>query len=132
MNSKLLINTALFGVVFGALNSFGIISENYEWIFWFGFLIFCAFMLKRKLKKDFLIQGIATGFVFSVLVYVTQSLLIENYCIVHPDYVKQVRELSSTISISGYMMFSGLIISAIYAVAAGAFSLGLVKFSKRN
>ena len=132
MNTKLITNLSLFGVLFGVMTSFGFIGQQFEWIGWMLFLVIAAILISKKQATQKFLNGAVAGFIFAVLFYVVQTLLLSTYLQNHPEYESQIKELAKDISPASFMIFSGMLLSTLYAAAVGLSVVGWYKFGKNE
>ena len=130
MNTKLITNLGLFGVMFGAMTSFGLIAQQFEWVGWILYLVIAVLLISRQNTDKKILNGAIAGFIFAALFYTVQTLLLSSYIESHPEYETHIKNLSKEISPASFMIFSGMIISTLYAVAVGLCVAGWAKFNK--
>jgi hypothetical protein len=131
MNIKLVGNLGLFGVLFGALSSFGYVNQ-FEWVGWLVFLVLAPVLIRSQQKEKLFLPGAVAGFLFAFAFYAMQLILMTTYTQTHPDFLRQVQELSRDLTPQSFMIFSGMIFAAIYGVVTGLFTIGLQKFSRHE
>ncbi len=131
MNTKLITNLGLFGIMFGAMTSFGLITQQFEWVGWMLYLVIAVLLINRQKSDKKIMDGALAGFIFAALFYTMQTLLLSSYLQCHPEYEVEIIALSKDISPASFMIFSGMIVSALYAIAVGLCVLGWAKFVKK-
>lgn len=130
MNSKLILNLSLFGVLFGALSSFGYLNQ-FEWTGWLLFLILATIIIGKRQKEQPFLHAALSGFSFAFLFYAVQILLMSTYVQTHPDFLPQVHELSKDLAPQSFMIFSGMIFSTLFAIVSGLFTYGFRMFTRK-
>ncbi len=109
------------------MSSFGLLGQN-EWIGWLLFLILASVLISKRQREQQFLHGALAGFAFSALLYATQTFLLQTYIQTHSEFIGQVKELSKDISPASFMMFSGMIFSAVFGLVVGMFTLGMTRF----
>ena len=57
MNTKLIINLGIFGILFGAMTSLGLAGQQFEWVGWMLFLMIAVLLINKKLSEQKFLNG---------------------------------------------------------------------------
>lgn len=130
MNFKLIFLLSLFGLVMAIATVFWI-PTKIEPYFWLAIFIFSAYVIAKKAPGKFFIHGFLVSLMNCIWITGIHVTLYDQYLAFHPEDVKRMAELNTSMSPRMLMLVTGPIIGIITGLILGLFSFVASKLIKR-
>ncbi|MCK6601184.1 MAG: hypothetical protein L6Q77_05115 [Bacteroidetes bacterium] len=118
---------ALPGLLLGYLSVLGIPGDAEPW-FWLVLGLIQGTVLIWFFSEKILIHAFFTGLLTGIFHFLLISLLMETYLLNNPDAAQTWTETAGEQIPEGFVLFTGLVISALYGSALALLSWGIAKF----
>lgn len=130
INSKLLLNVSLPGMIAGILELTGYFDE-FIWFFWVLYWVFAGYVISRRIKKGQFLHGIIAGAAAYALSVGIKVLGYEMYIENSAAAMAMIKALPDDVDPQIYIASMGMITAMIIGTASGFVTLALAKMRRR-
>ncbi|QOJ28495.1 MAG: hypothetical protein HRU80_06250 [Ignavibacteriales bacterium] len=126
LNSKLLLNVTLPGMIAGILELTGYF-DDFIWLFWIAYWVFAGYVISRRLKKGQFLHGMIAGAGAYALAVAIKLLGYEMYIENSSAAMALISALPEDVNPRIYIASMGLIVSVISGTVTGFLTLAVSK-----
>lgn len=129
MNIKLILQLSLFGLAMAIATVYWIPS-NIEPVFWLIIFIICAYLIAKKCRENYFLNGFAVSIVNCVWITAAHIILFSTYLSNHPREAEMMAKMPSPDSPRLMMLMTGPVIGIISGLILGLFAFlasGLIR-----
>ncbi len=127
LNSKLILNLSLYGVLVGIAGVMGFV-RNVEWTLWFIGWAGASAIVAKKCRMNYFLNSFVTGFLIAFLSELIKVALFDTYTENNPRFLQNLTDNRYDVDPKMYIISLGLITAIFSGLVTGFLTLGFRKF----
>jgi hypothetical protein len=131
MNSKLIVQLSLFGVVMAIVTVY-FIPSYIEPFFWLAIFIVCAFYIAKYCSEKYFLNGLCVSLLNAVWITSAHILLFDKYITNHVQEAAMIAKMPLPDSPRLMMLLTGTVIGIISGLILGLFAFAASKIIKKK